>query len=1046
MRPALSFLAILWACGSPDATDVSGTQPKSDQGSKNACVAQKKAPEPLPDVQAAHRTAKYWIERNKTATRAILTAAEIERHNGALQRRQDDGPIGQADLDASPIAADVFEQVRTRISYMRAKLDSKEYVDKEGKAIVGAALAAFSTPESATALTSEGALTPEDKLADGEIALHCGPRLDGLYKSPVDLAFDRNRCSTIRKGERVQLLATWGDLRLARTSYALGWIDANAPLSNYDKDRVTTAAKKLTYEAVVQEAFQYLGRPYGWGGQGGAQDCSRFIMDVLEPFGVRLPRNSGRQALAGSYAVSLEGVDNLNERISLIDEASKDGVVLLHFPGHIMLYLGRNDSGEPMAIHAFSEYLERCPGDGSDIVVRADRVDVSDLRLGEHSSRTSFLERITLVTVIGKHPRSTIKGAATLRPAVEAHEAWDKLTRGNANSCQDNVRAAMFRSPTPVHSEGDARVIATFESDPGFAELFLKDPSGNWTKAPSELRGGPPYTFVSTLHKPLKGRWTAIVADGEEVLACERFNVRRSPLEPVTHTAAAPRTLGAWEDSWKWELDTENLYAAFVERLFDEPKASDSTWPDLHTLLRDPKRNLLYNHLGLSEDDSLELGPDCADLPYFLRAYFAWKVGLPFGYRRCSRGKAGTPPACNEVLSNRTPLLEEKPEAENREPQGSASDPSTNDSPSLELMERNNKLNALQAFSLFSRRLASGVHSASARTHPKAEATDVYPVALRRPALKPGTVFADPYGHLLVIAKWWPQTATEYGVLVGADAQPDGTIGRRRFWRGTFLFTPKTDDVGAGFKAWRPLVEAEDGILTVLTNDELKNSKTFAPYSLEQYGDSRDTFYAKVEALINPRPLDPMAYMTTLVDALDESIKRRMVSVQNGIDYMREHNWAVIAMPDGHDVFETEGAWEDYSTPARDLRLLVSLDAVLQFPNQVASNPARFGVAASDAKATQAKLRENLGLLLAARRYTYERSNGKRQEIRLADIAQRSHEMEMAYNPNDCIEVRWGAPEGSDERASCDRRAPEPQQAKMNKYRAWFKNRERPPR
>ena len=43
-------------------------------------------------------------------------------------------------------------------------------------------------------------------------------------------------------------------------------------------------------------------------------------------------------------------------------------------------------------------------------------------------------------------------------------------------------------------------------------------------------------------------------------------------------------------------------------------------------------------------------------------------------------------------------------------------------------------------------------------------------------------------------------------IRVGADAQPDGTIGRRRFWRGSFLFTPDTTDVGAGFKRFRPLV------------------------------------------------------------------------------------------------------------------------------------------------------------------------------------------------------------------------------------------------
>lgn len=52
----------------------------------------------------------------------------------------------------------------------------------------------------------------------------------------------------------------------------------------------------------------------------------------------------------------------------------------------------------------------------------------------------------------------------------------------------------------------------------------------------------------------------------------------------------------------------------------------------------------------------------------------------------------------------------------------------------------------------------------------------------------------------------------------------------------------------------------------------------------------------------------------------------------------------------------------------------------------------------------------------------------------------------MAYNINDCVEHRWGAPENSKEAATCKRRAPKAQRAKMTEYRAWFIERRRPPR
>jgi hypothetical protein len=72
---------------------------------------------------------------------------------------------------------------------------------------------------------------------------------------------------------------------------------------------------------------------------------------------------------------------------------------------------------------------------------------------------------------------------------------------------------------------------------------------------------------------------------------------------------------------------------------------------------------------------------------------------------------------------------------------------------------------------------------------------------------------------------------------------------------------------------------------------------------------------------------------------------------------------------------------------------------------------------------------------------TYTRSNGEPQVLTLADILNRREKLEMAYNPNDGVEVRWGAAEGSEEFASCKRRAPAGQRQKMESYRRWFKDR-----
>jgi hypothetical protein len=211
-----------------------------------------------------------------------------------------------------------------------------------------------------------------------------------------------------------------------------------------------------------------------------------------------------------------------------------------------------------------------------------------------------------------------------------------------------------------------------------------------------------------------------------------------------------------------------------------------------------------------------------------------------------------------------------------------------------------------------------------------------------------------------------------------------------------------------------------------------------------QYRGTADDFYSAVEAIINPRPLDPVRMQLSLADALDESVQRRLSSVENGEEYMREQGYTVIDMPHGTALFLTTGAWEDFSTPSRDMRLLISIDAVVSFPDTVAAYPERFGLTPSDATSAVGAVRDALSAELERRSFEYTRSDGSTWKLTLADVVERIEALEVAYNPNDCVEIRWGAAEGSEERATCQRRAPSEQQTRMQKYRAWFAKRERP--
>jgi hypothetical protein len=94
----------------------------------------------------------------------------------------------------------------------------------------------------------------------------------------------------------------------------------------------------------------------------------------------------------------------------------------------------------------------------------------------------------------------------------------------------------------------------------------------------------------------------------------------------------------------------------------------------------------------------------------------------------------------------------------------------------------------------------------------------------------------------------------------------------------------------------------------------------------------------------------------------------------------------------------------------------------------------------------KAELESVLATEGAARKFSYTRSDGSAWTLALKDVLDRAGDLEMAYNLNDCVELRWGAPENSEEAATCKRHASSAQRGKMTEYRAWFRERRRPPR
>ncbi len=519
----------------------------------------------------------------------------------------------------------------------------------------------------------------------------------------------------------------------------------------------------------------------------------------------------------------------------------------------------------------------------------------------------------------------------------------------------------------------------------------------------------PPYWRIDDFAGSSAGKYKATVTVGNTTVSNLDFTI--SPGEVVLPGGVVWKTLRGWNSSM------ESIYTVWINALFygcDER----ASWSSLDEVTRNQNQNFLYNYLSLGEDDpasknTLIMQPDCADNPFYLRAYFAWKMGLPFGYHICDRGSLVHAPRTGQWITNEV---------------------------------ASSKTNSVQAFNNFLRMIMNGVQSATARTALDDENSDYYPVSLEKGALHPGIVYADPYGHTLIIVGWIPQTSDHPGLMLAADAQPDGTVGIKRFWKGNFLF--KTSEVVGepGFKAFRPL-SFNNGVTKMMMNKELTPAAGFVPFSLQQRKMEPDVFYHTMERLINPKPLDPEAALLDQITALHEQLLVRVTSVANGETYFKSHPGVIIPIPStAAGIFLAGGQWENFSTPNRDLRLLIAMDAVLDFPDRIVGSPDDYKISRNvTPEQVKNKLESLLEKKVSELSISYTRTNGTIQKLTIGEILKRRDAFEMAYNPNDGIEIRWGAPEKSEERSTCLRHSPPNQLEKMRSVRTWFNKRLHPP-
>ena len=179
-----------------------------------------------------------------------------------------------------------------------------------------------------------------------------------------------------------------------------------------------------------------------------------------------------------------------------------------------------------------------------------------------------------------------------------------RRTRGpkaHPAGCEDAAEIAVLPSPLAPWKGAPLRVIVAAEK-PLEGELSLIAPDGSVAAKSRERHDGPPYFWFAEVASPAAGTWHATLARDHAPAGVQHDHARH---RRERRQAAGPHAAAGslWPVRNTWNRATENLYSAWIAKLFDAPLDAELSWKAWHEVLRDRSRNFLFNYLGLGEDN-----------------------------------------------------------------------------------------------------------------------------------------------------------------------------------------------------------------------------------------------------------------------------------------------------------------------------------------------------------------------------------------------------------------------------------------------------------
>jgi hypothetical protein len=442
--------------------------------------------------------------------------------------------------------------------------------------------------------------------------------------------------------------------------------------------------------------------------------------------------------------------------------------------------------------------------------------------------------------------------------------------------------------------------------------------------------------------------------------------------------------------SWRidrsaWSAADEDGYSHFIQRIGE---SGCGTPNDCINSSANPLRGL--------DDRDIDFDADCADLIYMLRAYYAWKKGLPFtfttGITSSGPGPARLSAGGNRASGRRT------------------------------VRDGENALSVLNA-------VRHGTSSAMFRIGPGADEappSDFYPVKIQRGSIRPGTAIYDPNGHVALVYKVGDDGRIHY-----MDSHPDFTLSRSVYGA---QFGRDLPELGGGFKNFRPfqIINSQAAMAT---------NGLIADYSHEQYFGTAQTarhwqaarfmfegveasYYEFVRLRMAKGPLtfDPVTELHETLRTLCNDLYDRQKFVERAITAGMDRKEHPSRLP-ANIYGSTNEAWETYSTPSRDARLKAAFAALKgdmsRLIQRYNNRDPRIRYIGLDLEGDLLRAYERSGGVCIT---TYVNSAGTPVRLRLPEVKDRL--FALSFNPYDCIERRWGASTPA-ELASCANTAAE---------------------